>query len=178
MEVVALLAFLVFVVWLGWLLRKADGDAPGFPGRRLVRGSSQPRSRSGPARRCSRRCGARTTDSPTSWRQPLDTNGAAFGLTWALDALMLAAAGGVIMMTRCAPRWLGWSALAIAVLSMVAVRLRRLHSGSCSHCSGSWWPARSPGAARPSRPRCPVRRQPDPVPLSGDRGASRRLRWL
>lgn len=121
MEVVALLAFLVFVVWLGWLLRKADGDAPGFPGRRLVRGSSQPRSRSGPARRCSRRCGARTTDSPTSWRQPLDTNGAAFGLTWALDALMLAAAGGVIMMTRCAPRWLGWSALAIAVLSMVAV---------------------------------------------------------
>jgi len=24
-------------------------------------------------------------------------------------------------MTRCAPRWLGWSALAIAVLSMVAV---------------------------------------------------------
>ena len=121
MEVVALLAFLVFVVWLGWLLRKADGDAPGFPGRRLVWGSSQPRSRSGPARRCSRRCGARTTDSPTSWRQPLDTNGAAFGLTWALDALMLAAAGGVIMMTRCAPRWLGWSALAIAVLSMVAV---------------------------------------------------------
>ena len=38
----------------------------------------------------------------------VDMNGASFILTWALDAVMLASAGGVILSTRCLPRWLGW----------------------------------------------------------------------
>ena len=51
----------------------------------------------------------------------VDINGASFILTWALDAVMLAAAGGVILSTRCLPRWLGWWALATAPLVLATV---------------------------------------------------------
>lgn len=42
-------------------------------------------------------------------------------LSWALDAVMLAAAGGVILRTRCLPRWLGWWALVTAPLLLLNV---------------------------------------------------------
>lgn len=51
----------------------------------------------------------------------VDMNGAAFVLTWALDAVMLAAAGGVILHTRCLPRWLGWWGLVTAPLLLATV---------------------------------------------------------
>lgn len=122
LEVVALLAFLTFVAFLGWFLRRADGDRTWLPGAAVGAGlvSAAVKIGSGPAM------------FAVMWRADdglsdelaavlVDMNGAAFVLTWALDALMLAAAGAVIVMTRCAPRWLGWSALAIAGLSMIAV---------------------------------------------------------
>lgn len=51
----------------------------------------------------------------------VDMNSAAFVLTWALEAFMLAAAGGIIMRTRCLPRWLGWFGLVSAPLVLAGV---------------------------------------------------------
>lgn len=51
----------------------------------------------------------------------VDMNGAAFVLTWALDAIMLAAAGGVVLRTRCLPRWLGWWAIGSAPILLASV---------------------------------------------------------
>jgi predicted membrane metal-binding protein len=51
----------------------------------------------------------------------VDMNGASFFLTWAIDSVMLAAAGGVILSTRCLPRWLGWWALVTAPLLLATV---------------------------------------------------------
>ena len=51
----------------------------------------------------------------------VDMNGIAFVLTWALDAVLLAAAGGVNLRTRCLPRWLGWFALVTAPFLLASV---------------------------------------------------------
>ena len=51
----------------------------------------------------------------------LALNGFAFVTAWAIYALMLAASAVVIIQTRSLPRWLGWSAAAIAVLLLGSV---------------------------------------------------------
>ena len=50
-------------------------------------------------------------------------NAAAFVLTWALDAVMLAAAARVILATSCLPRWTGWFAAVTAPLVLATVPL-------------------------------------------------------
>ena len=53
----------------------------------------------------------------------VDMNSAAFVLTWALDAVLLAAAARVILTTSCLPRWTGWFAAVTAPLLIATVPL-------------------------------------------------------
>lgn len=50
----------------------------------------------------------------------VDMNNVSFVLTWTLDAVMLAAAATVILHRRVLPRWLGWLAAATAAISIVS----------------------------------------------------------
>jgi Domain of unknown function (DUF4386) len=50
----------------------------------------------------------------------VDMNNVAFVLTWALDALMLAAAATVIVRRRVLPRWLGWFAGVTAAILLLS----------------------------------------------------------
>lgn len=122
LELFALLCFPVFVLTLAWLLQRADAGATWLPlgvaGMGLLSAAVK--------------IGSGAPMFALAWRADngisdqvaavlVDMNGAAFILTWALDAVMLAAAGGVILRTRCLPRWLGWFALVTAPLLLVNV---------------------------------------------------------
>jgi hypothetical protein len=50
-----------------------------------------------------------------------DMNDAAFVLTWAIDALMLAAAATVVFRTGVLPRWVGWLGAVAAALAVASV---------------------------------------------------------
>lgn len=120
LELTALLCFPVFVAVLAWWLRREDdGWLPsvvlgfGWLSAAIKIGSGAP-------------------IFALAWRADdgisdglaaalVDMNGAAFVLTWALDAVMLAAAGSVILRTRCLARWLGWLGLVSAPLILATV---------------------------------------------------------
>ena len=51
----------------------------------------------------------------------LDLNGVSFVLTWAIDAVFLAATAVVILRTGALPRWLGWSAAVLSPALLVGV---------------------------------------------------------
>lgn len=121
-ELFALLCFPVFVTVLAWTLRRADRSW--LPGIVLGFGWLS----------AAIKIGSAAPIFALVWRSDngisdglaaalVDMNGAAFILTWALDAFLLAAAGGVILRTRCLPRWLGWWALVTAPLLLVNVPL-------------------------------------------------------
>jgi hypothetical protein len=50
----------------------------------------------------------------------IDMNNVSFVLTWAIDAVMLAAAAAVIFRTGILPRWLGWLGAVAATLSFLS----------------------------------------------------------
>jgi hypothetical protein len=121
-ELLALLMFTVFVVVLAWTLQRADRSGGWLPVTVLATGVMS----------AVIKLGSGAPMFALAWRADdgvsdglaaalVDMNGAAFVLTWALDAIMLAAAGGAILGTRCLPRWLGWAALAIAPLLLATV---------------------------------------------------------
>lgn len=121
-ELLGLLAFVVFVCWLGWFLRRADGDRTWLPGAAVGAGLIA----------AAVKIGSAPAMVAVMWRADdglsdelaaalVDLNDAAFVLAWAMNGVMLAAAGAVIVTSRCAPRWQGWSALAIGAVSIVTV---------------------------------------------------------
>ena len=121
LELVALLCFPIFVVVLAWVLRRA-APATWLPWAALAMGllSAVVKLASGaPMFALLWRADDGISDGLAA--AMVDMNGASFILTWALDAVMLAAAGGVILSTRCLPRWLGWWALATAPLLLATV---------------------------------------------------------
>lgn len=122
LELGALLCFPVFVIVLAWILQRADGGRTWLPWTVLGLGlmSATVKIASGaPVFALAWRADNGISDGLAA--ALVDMNGAAFVLTWALDAVMLAAAGGVILRTRCLPRWLGWWALGTAPLLLVNV---------------------------------------------------------
>jgi len=124
LELVALLCFPIFVVVLAWVLQRADRGRTWLPWAVLAMGllSAVVKLASGaPMFALLWRADDGISDGLAA--AMVDMNGASFILTWALDAVMLAAAGGVIVSTRCLPRWLGWWALATAPLLLVNVPL-------------------------------------------------------
>jgi len=87
-EVVALLAFVVFVAVLGWFLRRADGDRTWLPGAAVGAGlvSAAVKIGSGPAMFAALwRADDGLSDELAAVL--VDMNGSAFVLTWALDAV-------------------------------------------------------------------------------------------
>ena len=124
MELFALLCFPIFVVVLAWVLQRADRGRTWLPWAVLAMGllSAVVKLASGaPMFALLWRADNGISDGLAA--AMVDMNGAAFILTWALDAVMLAAAGGVILSTRCLPRWLGWWALVTAPLLLATVPL-------------------------------------------------------
>lgn len=122
LELVALLCFPIFVVVLAWVLQRADGGRTWLPWAVLAMGllSAVVKLASGaPMFALLWRADDGISDGLAA--AMVDMNGASFIITWALDAVMLAAAGGVILSTRCLPRWLGWWALATAPLLLATV---------------------------------------------------------
>lgn len=121
-ELSALLGFSVFVVVLAWVLQRADRGRTWLPWAVLGMGllSAVAKLTSGaPMFALLWRADDGISDGLAA--AMVDMNGAAFVLTWALDAVMLAAAGAVILSTRCLPRWLGWWALVTAPLLLATV---------------------------------------------------------
>ena len=51
----------------------------------------------------------------------LDMNGVSFVLTWAIDAVLLAATAVVVLRTGALPRWLGWIAAVLSPALLVGV---------------------------------------------------------
>jgi hypothetical protein len=120
LELVALLSFAVFVVVLAWWLAQSDDGwlpwivlAFGLLSAVIKLGSAAP------IFALAWRADTGISDGLAA--ALVDTNAAAFVLTWALDAVMLAAAGGVILRTGTLPRWLGWSGLVSAPLVLAGV---------------------------------------------------------
>ena len=121
-ELFALLCFPIFVVVLAWVLQRADGGRTWLPWAVLAMGllSAVVKLASGaPMFALLWRADNGISDGLAA--AMTDMNGAAFVLTWAIDSIMLAAAGGVILSTRCLPRWLGWWALVTAPLLLATV---------------------------------------------------------
>jgi len=124
LELFALLCFPIYVVVLAWVLQRADRGRTWLPWAVLAMGllSAVVKLASGaPMFALLWRADDGISDGLAA--ALVDMNGAAFILTWALDAVMLAAAGGVILQTRCLPRWLGWWALVTAPLLLVNVAM-------------------------------------------------------
>jgi len=116
LEVLALLAFVVFVGYLWRVLRDAERDGGWLAGVALSGGllSAAIKLGSLPAALAAL---YRADDGISSQVATalIDMNNIAFALTWAPTALMLSATAGVALRTGVLPRWLGWSGIAIAV---------------------------------------------------------------
>jgi hypothetical protein len=116
LEVLALLAFVVFVGYLWHVLRDAERDGGWLAGVALSGGllSAAIKLASLPAALAAL-YRAQDEISPQVAAALIDMNNIAFALTWATTALMLSATAGVALRTGVLPRWLGWSAFWIAV---------------------------------------------------------------
>ena len=121
-ELVALLCFPIYIVVLAWVLQRADRGRTWLPWAVLAMWllSAVVKLASGaPMFALLWRADNGISDGLAA--AMVDMNVAAFVLTWAVDAVMLAAAGAVILSTRCMPRWLGWWALVTAPLLLATV---------------------------------------------------------
>ena len=120
LELVALLAFPIFVIVLAWWLQRNDDGW--LPWTVLSFGllSAVVKLASGaPMFALAWRADDGVSDGLAA--ALVDMNGASFALTWALDAVMLAAAGGLVLRNGGLPRWLGWSGLVSAPLVLAGV---------------------------------------------------------
>jgi hypothetical protein len=122
LEMSALLCFPVYVVVLAWVMRRAEREQTWLPWLVLVMGTIS----------ATVKLASAAPMFALAWRADdgisdglaaalVDMNSGAFVLTWALDGLMLAAAGAVVLRTGCLPRWQGWWALVTAPLLLVNV---------------------------------------------------------
>jgi hypothetical protein len=120
LEVIALLALVVFVVGLWRMLAEADRDG-WLPGIALSGGllSAALKIGSLPAA-CAALYRAHEI-SPGVATALIDANSAAFVLTWATFALMLGAAGIVVLRTGALAAWLGWFAVGTALALMASI---------------------------------------------------------
>jgi hypothetical protein len=116
LEVLALLALVVFVGYLWHVLRDAERGGGWLAGVALSGGllSAAIKLASLPAALAAlyRADDGISTQVATAL---IDMNNIAFALTWATTALMLSATAGVALRTGVLPRRLAWSAIAIAI---------------------------------------------------------------
>jgi hypothetical protein len=121
-EVLALLALVGFVGYLWRVLRDAEGERGWLAGVALAGGllTATIELASLPAAFAAyyRADDGISTQLATAL---IDTNNAAFALTWATTALMLSATAVIALRTAVLPRWLGWSAHGIAFPLLASV---------------------------------------------------------
>ena len=121
-ELLGLLCFVAFVAKLSCVLRRAEGGDGFLSVTGLGAGllSAAVKIGSGPpALEALSRADERI--DPQLAAALIDMNGIAFLLTFALDALMLAAAAAVVLHTGVLPRWLGIAAAVTAPLLLATV---------------------------------------------------------
>jgi len=122
LELLGLLCFVAFVAKLFCVLRRAEGGDGFLSVTALGAGllSAALKLGSGPAALVAYNRAGEGID-PQLAAALLDMNGFAFVLTFALDALMLAAAAAVVLHTAVLPRWLGIAAGVTAPLLLATV---------------------------------------------------------
>jgi hypothetical protein len=121
-ELVAVLCFVAFVAKLSAVLRRAEGG-DGFLSTTVLGAgllSAAIKLGSAPPMLVALNRAGEGID-PQVAAALVDMNSFAFMLTFALDALMLAAAAAVILTTGVLPRWLGVSAAVVAPLMLATV---------------------------------------------------------
>jgi uncharacterized membrane protein len=121
LELIALLAFVVFAAALYDVLRRSERDRTWLPeavfGAGLVSATIKIAS-AGPMLAA---FSLRHTIDPQLATALIEMNDYAFLLTWAVDAVLLAAAGACALRTGVLPRWLAVSAAVIAPLLLASV---------------------------------------------------------
>jgi hypothetical protein len=122
LELLAMLALVVFIAQLWSLLRTAEGEHGPLSATVLAGGllSAAIKISSFPAAFAAL-WRAKQGVEPQLAAALLDMNNAAFVLSWAADALMVGAAAILILRTSVLPRWLGWSGAAITVILLASV---------------------------------------------------------
>ena len=122
LEVLALLALVVFVAYLWRVLRDAEREDGWLSGVALAGGllTATLKIASLPAAFAALYRADDAIPAPVATAL-IDMNSAAFALTWATTALMLAATGAVVLTTSVLPRWLGYSGLGTAAALLVSL---------------------------------------------------------
>lgn len=113
LELLGLLAFVVFVATLWSVFREADGDSSPLAATVFGAGLISAAIKIGSAPPLLEAMTRAKHIDPQLAAALVDMNGFAFALTWAIDGLVLAAAGAVVLRTHILPRWLGWAAVAL-----------------------------------------------------------------
>jgi hypothetical protein len=124
LELLGILAMIVFATTLWVVLRRAEGGDGILAGTAFGAGlvSATLKLASFPAAFAAV-WRLRTGIDPQLATALIDMNNVAFILTWAVDAVMLGAAATVILRTNALPRWLGWLGAAAAAVSLVSTPL-------------------------------------------------------
>lgn len=122
LELLAILAMIVFAATLASVLRRGEGEHAVLSQTAFGAGliSAAIKLASFPAAFAAF-WRAKQGFSPELASALLDMNNAAFVLTWAVDAVMLGAAAIVIVRSGILPRWLGWYAGVTAAISLASV---------------------------------------------------------
>jgi hypothetical protein len=122
LELLAMLALVVFIAQLWSLLRTAEGEHGPLSATVLAGGllSAAIKISSFPAAFAAL-WRAKQGVEPQLAAALLDMNNASFVLSWAADALMVGAAAILIIRTSVLPRWLGWSGGAITLILLASV---------------------------------------------------------
>ena len=123
LELLGILAMIVFAATLWTVLRRAEGGDGLLAGTAFGAGlvSATLKLASFPAAFAAvwRSQGL----EPQLVTALVDMNNVTFILTWAVDAVMLGAAAIVILRTKTLPRWLGWLGAVAATISLVSTPL-------------------------------------------------------
>ena len=122
MELLGILALIVFAATLSTVLRRDEEESPVYATTVLGAGlvsaalklASVPAAFAGLWR-------AKQGFDPQLAAALIDMNNVAFILTWAVDAVMLGAAAAVILRSALLPRWLGRLAAVTAAVSLASV---------------------------------------------------------
>lgn len=121
LELIALLCFVVFAAALYDVLRRSEHERTWLPVTALGAGLVSAAIKIGAAPPLLAAFSLHRNIDPQLAKVLIEMNDYAFLLTWAVDAVMLAAVGACALRTAALPRWLAISAVVIAPLLLASV---------------------------------------------------------
>ena len=121
LELIGLLAFVVFVAVLYDLLRRFEHERTWLPAAALGAGLVSAAIKIGSAPPMLAAFSLRHTIDPQLAKALIEMNDYAFLLTWAVDAVLLGAVAASALRTGALPRWLAISAAVIAALLLASL---------------------------------------------------------